>query len=108
MNQTISITNARKKIFSLINDAHMSGAKYLITDKGHAKAVLMSAEEFDSWQETMEVIKDFPNLDQEIKAAHKAYEKGDYITLDELLLKDNHEISRHSRQKSRKTTPKNR
>lgn len=43
---------------------------YTLTDKGRPKAVVMSAEEFESWAETLEVMRDFPNLDKDIIAIY--------------------------------------
>lgn len=47
----------------------------------------MSAEKFDSWRETIEVMHEFPNLKKDIEEARRDYKKGNYITLDELLAK---------------------
>ena len=48
MHTTIPISRMRKDIFR-VTDAAKSGAYITITENGEAKAVLMSAEEFDSW-----------------------------------------------------------
>jgi hypothetical protein len=48
----------------------------------------MGAEEFESWQETLEVMSEFPDLKKDIESAEKEYRKGDYITLEELLKKE--------------------
>ena len=50
----------------------------------------MSAEEFESWQETLEVMKDFPDLDKDIEETESAIKSGEYkkwITLEEILKK---------------------
>lgn len=86
MKHTIPITEARKNIFALINDVNIKGTRYILTDKGHAKAIIMSAEEFEAWQETLEVMKDFPDLDEAIKKAHDEYSEGKYVTLEKLLM----------------------
>ena len=38
----------------------------------------MSAEEFESWTETMEVMQQFPDLDKDIAKADKAIRTGDF------------------------------
>lgn len=85
---TISISEARKRIFQLAEKVQTPGVYYTFTEKGRPKAVLLSAEEFDSILETMEVMREFPNLDKDIAEAEKEYRNGDYITLEELLAKE--------------------
>ena len=85
---TISISEARKMIFQLAEEIQNPGVYYTFTEKGRPKAVLLSAEEFDSILETMEVMREFPNLDKDIAEAEKEYRNGDYITLEELLAKE--------------------
>jgi prevent-host-death family protein len=85
---TISISEARKRIFDIAEEVQKPNNHYTFTEKGRPKVVLMSAEEFDSWRETMEVMREFPDLDKDIKEARKDYKSGNYITLDELLKKE--------------------
>ncbi len=81
---TISITEARKHIFTIAERVQHPNVYYTLTDKGKPKAVVMSAEEFESWAETLEVIKDFPNLAADTKQAMKEYREGNYILLEDL------------------------
>jgi len=80
---TITITEARKNIFKIAEDVQIPSQYYFLTEKGRPKAVLMSAEEFESWAETLEVMIDFPNLKNDIAVAEEDYKKGDYKTLDD-------------------------
>lgn len=85
---TIPITEARKNIFEIANAVQKPGVYYTLTENGRPKVTLMSAEEFDSWQETIEVMEQFPDLSKDIEEAHKAYESGEYknwTTLEDLL-----------------------
>lgn len=85
---TLPISEARKKIFEIAEEVQKPGRHFTFTEKGKPKAVLISAEEFDSITETMEVMRIFPDLDKDIAEAHKDYEKGNYVTLEDLLAKD--------------------
>ncbi|MFA4831461.1 MAG: type II toxin-antitoxin system Phd/YefM family antitoxin [Patescibacteria group bacterium] len=85
---TLPISEARKRIFDLAKEVQKPGVYYTLTEKGRPKAVMMSAEEFESWVETLEVMKDFPDLKKDIEEAERDYKKGDYITLDEYLAKE--------------------
>lgn len=101
---TLSISEARKKIFDIADDVQNPNVHYTLTEKGRPVMVLMGAEEFESWQETLEVIKDFPNLKADLQEAEEEYKRGDFITLEDLL---KHELPAHSAQKSAKGSRKN-
>lgn len=77
---TISISEARQNIFKIAERVQRPNVYYTLTDKGRPKAVVMSAEEFESWAETLEVMRDFPNLDKDIKAAERDFRSGKYKT----------------------------
>ena len=96
---TIPITEGRKKIFKISDEVQKPGQYYTLTEKGRPKVVIMSAEEFESWQETLEVMKEFPNLDKDIKRAEEEYKKGDYITLEELLEKEGYVLRDKTKKK---------
>ncbi|OJI06873.1 hypothetical protein BK004_01905 [bacterium CG10_46_32] len=84
---TISTTQARKDIFTITRDVQKPGRYYTLTENGRPKAVLMSAEEFESWAETLEVLRDFPDLDKHVAETDKAVKSGEYkkwATLDDL------------------------
>lgn len=85
---TLPISEARKKIFEIAEEVQKPGKHYTLTEKGRPKAVIMSAEEFESWEETLEVMRDFPDLEKEVKKAEQDYKKRNYITLDKLLKKN--------------------
>lgn len=109
---TIPISEARTKIFKIVNEIQKTGSYYTITEKGRPKAVIMSAEEFESWQETLEVQKMFPNLEKDIKQAREDYKKGNYVTLEEILKQEGYiladkgkrkyEVSNRSAKKNKK------
>ncbi|MEK7167528.1 MAG: type II toxin-antitoxin system Phd/YefM family antitoxin [Patescibacteria group bacterium] len=109
---TFSITEARKNFFDLVEKASRAGGRFWLTDRGKPKAVLMSADEFDSWQETMAVKAEFPNILKDIKQAQEDYKKGNYITLEQLMeeqgfvvaekSKNKYEASSHNHRKSAK------
>ncbi|MBU1137240.1 type II toxin-antitoxin system Phd/YefM family antitoxin [Patescibacteria group bacterium] len=88
---TLPISEARNKIFKIVDEVQKRGAYYTITEKGRPKAVLMSAEEFESWQETLAVQKMFPGLKRDINQARRDVKSGaykKYPTLEEILKKE--------------------
>jgi len=87
---TLSISEAREKIFNIAKEVQKPSNYYTLTDKGRPKVVIMSAEEFESWQETMEVMREFPDLDKDIKETDCAVKTGEYkkwATLEDVMAK---------------------
>ena len=95
----ISITEARNNLFKITDRIQKGGAYFTLTEHGSPKVVIMSAEEFDSWQETLEVMRDFPDLDKDIKEAEEDYKKGNYATLEEILAKEGFVLADKSKKK---------
>lgn len=84
-NTTLSLTEARKGLFRIADEAAKTSRYYTLTEKGRAKVVLMSAIEFESWVETIDVMRDFPHLLEDVKKAEVDYRKGDVRTYEEFL-----------------------
>lgn len=77
MNTVLPISKVRRDIFG-VTDAARDGAYITITEHGEAKAVLMSAEEFDSWKETLAVTHEFPDIERDLASARRAIQSGAY------------------------------
>lgn len=58
MTQTLPITTARAKLTQLVDKANKTWNEYIITVKGLPAAVLISAAQYESWQETNEIMAD--------------------------------------------------
>ena len=91
---TLSISEARKKIFKIAEKVQKPATYYTLTEKGRPKVVVLSADEFESWQETLEVMRIFPKLGKDIERAEKEYKKGDYLTLEKVLSKEGFVLSK--------------
>ncbi|MFA5830357.1 MAG: type II toxin-antitoxin system Phd/YefM family antitoxin [Candidatus Paceibacterota bacterium] len=75
---TISISEARKRIFEIAEEVQSPSKVYTLTSDGKPKAVIMSAEEYESWLETMEVLAEFPDIQKDFKETEKAFKTGEY------------------------------
>ena len=95
----LPVSEARKDIFNIMKKVQRPNTYYTLTEKGRPKAVVMSAEEFESLQETIEVARDFPNLEKDIKEAKRDYKKGNYITLQDLLAKEGYVLKESKKKK---------
>lgn len=75
---TISISEARKRIFDIAEEVQTPNKVYTLTADGKPKAVIMSAEEYESWTETMEVLRDCPDIFERIAESDRAAKTGDW------------------------------
>lgn len=75
MIKTLPITEARNKLPILVDGASKKLDEYVITVNGKRAAVLMSAEEFESWKETLEIMSD-PKLMKDLKEAEEDVKAG--------------------------------
>ncbi|HCC06433.1 TPA: hypothetical protein DEP94_03710 [Candidatus Nomurabacteria bacterium] len=75
---TISISEARVRLFEIAEEVQSPHTVFSFTEKGKPKVVMMSAENFESWAETLEVMSDFPSLRKELKETQKAIANKTY------------------------------
>ncbi|TDC21691.1 type II toxin-antitoxin system prevent-host-death family antitoxin [Streptomyces sp. 8K308] len=82
---SISASEARKSLFPLIERVNTDHDPVRITSKA-GDAVLMSADDYDSWQETVYLLRSPANAQRlmEAIARDRAGEPGVTRTLDEL------------------------
>ncbi len=101
---TISASQARNDFFGLMEGVS-KGRRYTLTKNGQPQAVVVGAEEFESIMETLDVMRDFPNLEKEVAQARADYETGNYVTLEEFQQgKRTYDLSNRSARKSAKGT----
>ena len=86
-NRTLSITEARKRIFELADKVQVLGVHYTLTEKGRPRAVLMSPEEYDGWAETLDILAEDPNVVKEIRRGQSEIKKGNFSSLESLKKK---------------------
>lgn len=81
----LSLTDARKRIFELVDRIQESGSYFILTEHGRPKAVLLSADWFESILETLELMTEFPHLDEEIRKAREELIAGKTVALHQIL-----------------------
>lgn len=86
----MTATQARKTFYAVIDAAEKPGVAIAITHEGIPKVVVMSFEEYEGWQETMEIMSD-PELDREMMEFMQEKKSGtihkDTVSLDVLKKK---------------------
>ena len=65
----ITATSARKQFFSFLNLDEKPGQHIAVTHEGIPKLILMSFDEFEGWQETLEIMSD-PKLVKRLRQAN--------------------------------------
>lgn len=116
---TMSMTEARKQFFDIGDQVQNPGVYFTLTEKGRPKVVIMSAEEFESWKDTIEVKEEFPDILTDIRETEEAFKSGEYkgwTNLEQLLVsegfliadkpKNQYGISSQIKAKGRKRTKK--
>ena len=89
MNYTLPLSEVKSKLSSIIAKLVRRSDEVIITKNGKPAAVLISAEEYESWRETQEIKRD-PELMAQIRKIEADYVAGKYKTytakeLDELF-----------------------
>lgn len=78
MIKTLPISKAREELTTLVDKANRLLDEYIITVNGSPAAVIMSAQEYESWKETTEILSD-PELVKAIKQGEAEIERGEGI-----------------------------
>ena len=81
---TKSATEVRKDFFDILDQVECSGVPYTITKAGKPVVVMMNAEEYESWQETLDIMSD-PELVKGIEAGKRDLREGRYSTFEEVF-----------------------
>jgi len=84
--KTLSLSEAKMKLSALIESVKTTDEEVIITKNGSPAAVLISSDEYESWQETMAIRSD-KELTAEIQSGLAAFKKKKLklYTLEELL-----------------------
>jgi prevent-host-death family protein len=81
--RTVALSEAKDKLSSLVDDASNTHEIIQITKHGHPAAVLMSADDLESLQETLHALST-PGLVDELAQAQADYAAGNTVTAEEL------------------------
>ena len=78
MRKTLPVTKVRERLTELVDEVNNKFEQIEITKNGKPRAVMMAADEFDSWKETLEILSD-KDLMQDIRKAEKEFKEGKTI-----------------------------
>jgi len=84
---TVTVSEAKSHFLELIRDSNTRLERFLITKNGKPAAVMMNAEEFNGWMETLEIMSD-KNALKEIRKARRELKLGKTKTFKEVTGRD--------------------
>jgi len=79
--QTLPVTEARAKLPQLVKAADERFDRTVITSNGKPTAVIMSYEEYEAWEETLEVLSD-PAALRAIREADEELAAGQAVSFE--------------------------
>ena len=82
--KTIPITEARAKLPKIIKDADERLDRTVITSNGRPAAVIMSYDEYESWEETLEILSD-PETVQVLRKADEELAHGKTFSFEQVF-----------------------
>ena len=77
------MANVKSKFSEMVDRVEHTHDRIIVTRNGRPAAVLISPEEFDSLEDTLDLLSD-PDAMRELAESKQANEAGDYIDGDEL------------------------
>ena len=87
MNKTIPLKEARAKFSKLVDRVDQLSDRYIVTKNGTPKAVVMSAEEFEGWVETLEFMSN-PKAVKALEQGLKEAKAGKFHSFKEVFGED--------------------
>ena len=87
MNKTIPLKEARAKFSKLVDRVDQLSDRYIVTKNGTPKAVVMSAEEFEGWVETLEFMSN-PKAVKALEQGLKEAQAGKFHSFKEVFGED--------------------
>jgi len=83
--KTLSLSEVKMKLSELVDRVRSTDEEVVITKNGRPAAVLVSAEEFESWKETIEILSSNDLMDEIRRGLAALRKRSKIYTLEELL-----------------------
>jgi len=82
--KTLSLTEVKAKLSELVDEVESRDERIVITRKGRPAAVLVSQDDLDSWQETLEITSDRA-LMTELRRGIRQIKRGQTVSYEEVF-----------------------
>jgi prevent-host-death family protein len=83
MSETLSLATVKSKFSEMVDRVEHTHDRIIVTRNGRPAAVLISPEELESLEDTLELLSD-PDAMRQLDESRQAYAAGDFVTGDEL------------------------
>lgn len=103
MTKILPITKARENLADLVSNANRRLDEYVITVNGIPAAVIISAQEYESWKETNEILAD-PKLLEAIKEGEEDIKRGRFYDWEDVKRELDLDVSNKANRKSQTRT----
>lgn len=80
---TVPLAEARANLSRLLDEVVRTHQRIEVTRQGRRAAVILSAEDFDTIIETLDILSD-PEAMRELRTADEEVARGELVTLDEV------------------------
>jgi len=80
----VNVSKARATFLDIIKNAHRGSNKYIVTTNGVAQAVIMGVDEYESWLETVNILKDASWV-KALKEAEEDVRKGRIVSFEKVF-----------------------
>lgn len=82
--KTLPVSDAKNRLSRIVDDVSERDERVMITRNGHPAAVVISPEEFESWQATIDILSD-PDLMAQLRRSRKAMGRSKAYAIDDLF-----------------------
>ena len=83
MSETLPLSVVKARLSELVDRVESEDDRIVVTRNGRPAAVIVSAEDLESLEETLAVLSD-RELMRKVREGERAAERGDVVPLDEL------------------------
>ena len=83
---TLPLTEIKKPLSEIVDGVEQHHDRVLLTRNGRAAAVIVSPEDLDALEETLDILSD-PKAMRDIRRAEAEMDRGKYLTADQLRAK---------------------
>jgi antitoxin YefM len=82
--KTLPLSDAKNRLSRIVQDVTERDERVMITRNGHPAAVVISPDEFESWQATIDILSD-PDLMAQLQRSKKAMRRAKTYTIEALF-----------------------
>ncbi len=82
--KTLPLTDAKNRLSRIVDEVTERDERVMITRNGHPAAVVISPDEFESWQATIDILSD-PDLMAQLQRSKKAMRRAKTYTIEDLF-----------------------